>query len=147
VTALPGGCHCGNLATVFETRQAPQDLWLRSCACSFCAAHGARNVSDPEGSVRIVVRDPDDLVRYRFGLRTADFLVCRRCGIYIGAMMSEGGAAWFTSNVNALRDRAAFTQAVSIVDFEHETEPERRARRRAKWTPVVEFRTGTAERS
>ncbi len=139
MTSLVGGCHCGNLSMVFETKQKPQELWLRSCACSFCASHGARNVSDPEGSVRISVRDPEDLVRYRFGLKTADFLVCRRCGVYIGALMAEDGSAWFTTNINALRDRDAFTQALSTVNFDRETEPERRARRRSKWTPVVEF--------
>ncbi len=146
MNTLHGGCHCGNLSMIFETRHAPADLWLRSCACSFCRAHGARNVSDPEGSVRLSVRDPEDLVRYRFGLKTADFLVCRRCGVYIGALMTEGGAAWFTTNVNALRDRDAFTQALSTVNFDRETEAERRARRRSRWTPVVEFKGHAAGR-
>jgi hypothetical protein len=44
-------------------------------------------VSDRTGAVRILVHDPALLIRYGFGLRTADFLLCGRCGTYLGAVM------------------------------------------------------------
>src|SRR5439155_217050 len=67
-------------------------LALRADTCSFCRRHGARTTSDPSGHVAITVHHPDQLLRYRFGLRTADFLVCTRCGIYVkGTVAQKGG--------------------------------------------------------
>jgi hypothetical protein len=33
------------------------------------------------------------LLRYRFGLKTADFLVCENCGIYMAAVISTGDSS------------------------------------------------------
>src|SRR5947209_2108298 len=98
-----GGCHCGNLAFVFDASASFETLGLRSDQCSFCRAHAARHTSDSNGTVSISVRDSDALVRYRFGSRTADFLICGCCGVYIGALMEDGGKSRFVVNVNALR--------------------------------------------
>jgi hypothetical protein len=134
-----GRCHCGNLEVTFEPGSAPEDLVLRSCACSFCRRHGARCVSDPAGAVRILVHDPARLIRYGFGLRTAEFLVCGRCGTYLGAVMTEGGSAVATVNVNSFDRPHPFEREAVPVSYDDETEPERRARRAAGWTPVVAF--------
>jgi hypothetical protein len=137
-----GRCHCGNLAVTFESPSAPEDLVVRSCACSFCRRHGARCVSDPAGTVRIAVHDPALLLRYGFGLRTADFLVCRRCGVYLGAVMAVGGSAVATINVNTFDPPHPFQRAGVPMDYGRESEPERRARRAAGWTPVAVFDIG-----
>lgn len=134
-----GGCHCGNLAFAFEA-SAPLDvLGLRADQCSFCRAHGARNTSDPNGTMSISVREADALIRYRFGLSTADFLICARCGVYIGALMADGGKSWFTVNVNTLRTPPGEDFPIAPVDYESEDVPTRIARRRSKWTPVIAF--------
>jgi hypothetical protein len=134
-----GSCHCGNLEVTFATRTPPEDLVVRSCACSFCRRHAARCVSDPAGAVRILVHDPSLLIRYRFGLRTAEFLVCGRCGSYLGALMQAGGAAVATLNVNAFDPPHPFERAGVPMRYDGESEPARRARRTAGWTPVVAF--------
>jgi hypothetical protein len=131
-----GGCHCGNLTYVFEASAGLEVLGLRADMCSFCRAHGARNTSDPNGAVRIKVREPALLERYRFGLKTADFLVCRRCGVYIGALLED---RWFTVNVNTFKDRPPLDAAVVPHDFDAEDVPTRIARRKARWTPVGEI--------
>src|ERR1700722_3943371 len=95
-----GGCHCVNRSFVFEATAGLETLGLRADQCSFCRAHAARNTSDPNGTMRIEVRDETKLSRYRFGLKTAEFLLCRNCGVYIGALMEDGGHLWFTVNVN-----------------------------------------------
>jgi hypothetical protein len=138
VRRFAGRCHCGNLEVSFATSRA-EDLVVRSCACSFCRRHGARCVSDPAGAVRILVHDPSLLIRYRFGLRTAEFLVCGRCGSYLGALMQEGGAAVATLNVNNFDPPHPFERAGVPMRYDRESEPERRARRAAGWTPVVAF--------
>jgi hypothetical protein len=131
-----GGCHCGNLEVTFEASRAPAALQLRACGCTFCRRHGQVSVTDPAGSLEIRLRDPAEVSRYVFGLRTSEFLVCRRCGVFVAAVCAIDGETYATLNVNTLAARAVFTQAPTPVSFEGETAPERLARRRRAWTPA-----------
>ncbi len=140
---LTGRCHCGNLEVSFETGRRPADLTLRACACSFCRRHGARCVSDPEGAVRITVRDQARLTRYRFGLETADFLVCGACGVYLGAVITAGDSAYATLNINTFDAPEAFGAEAVPIDYDREGADQRRARRKAKWTPVLAIVEGS----
>jgi hypothetical protein len=135
---LSGRCHCGNIEVVFEVSVAPERLPMRTCACSFCSRHGARTVTDRRGRVRLTMHDPAQVIRYRFGLRTADFLVCGRCGIYVAAVMRSAGSAYATVNVNTLEAADRLTQRPLTVSYDNETEVQRRMRRAAAWTPAVE---------
>ena len=134
---LTGRCHCGNVELALETSVRPEELALRADTCSFCRRHGARTTSDPSGRVVITVHHPDELLRYRFGLETADFLVCGRCGIYVAAVMNEGAGCYATVNVNTLDAVDRFTQPATPVAYEGESAAARSARRRARWTPAV----------
>ena len=73
----------------------------------------------------------------RFGSRTADYLVCRRCGVYVGAVCETGAGLRAVINTSSLADRAAFTQAASAPDYEGETMESRLARRAVNWMPAV----------
>src|SRR5919198_6107560 len=130
---LTGRCHCGNVELALETSLRPEALSLRACTCSFCRRHGARTTSDPGGRVVITVHHPEQLLRYRFGLRTADFLVCTRCGIYVAALMNEGSGCYATVNVNTLDALERFTQAATPVTYDGESAAKRAARRKARW--------------
>jgi len=134
---LAGACHCGNLELGFETARDPGDLAVRACACSFCRRHGGRTVSDPRGRVEFVVHDPSLLNRYSFGLGTAQFLVCRTCGVYVGAVMVDAGSAYASININALQTPEVFVKAAVPVSYDRESATGRRARRRARWTPAT----------
>jgi len=134
-----GGCHCGNLTYAFETTKPLEQLGLRACMCRFCRTHGARNTSDPDGSVAIRVRDPAKLSRYVFGLTTAEFLVCRTCGAYIGALLEDEGRRWVTINVNTLLTPPALDAPIVPHDFDAEDPEGRVDRRKKNWTPVTEF--------
>ena len=131
-----GACHCGALEFTHETRLSPRRWSVRACQCAFCRGHGALATSDPQGIVRFRYAYPDRLRRYRFALRTADFLVCRECGMYIGAVMMTGVGAVATINVNALRERPRGLAPAKLVNYKGESVEERRARRLAIWTPV-----------
>ncbi len=133
-----GGCHCGNVEVTFETAKDPAQLAVNACTCSFCRRHGAHTMSDPEGRARITAEDPAGLNRYRFALRTADFLICRGCGVYVAAAFTDGetGRAYATLNVNAFDAPEAFARPAEAVDYGHETEAERRERRKGRWTPL-----------
>ena len=133
-----GGCQCGNVEVTFETTKDPAQLAVNACTCSFCRRHGARTMSDPEGRARVTATDPAKLNRYRFALNTADFLICRECGVYVAAAFTDGetGRTYATLNVNAFDAPEEFEQPAQAMDYGHETEAERLARRRGRWTPL-----------
>lgn len=129
---IAGACHCGNLSFELSTEIAPGEIRARACDCSFCRRHGASNWSDPRGAALIRVEDETLLQRYRFGLRTADFLICRRCGIYLGALLSDDGGSWSTLNLRQ-SDLAPPEEAVS---YGEEDARGRVGRRKKRWTPT-----------
>jgi hypothetical protein len=140
MNTLHGHCHCGNLELTMATALQPEALPVRECQCSFCRSHGARASSDPHGSLRIRVEAAEDLSRYRFGLRTADFLICKRCGNYLAAVMTmPDGRTCATANINLFDAAQRFTQPPVAVSYTAETAEQRRARRLANWTPVASF--------
>lgn len=127
---LSGHCHCGNLSFELQTDLAEPPL--RECQCSFCRMHAAQSVSDPAGRLRFEVADESLLSRYRFGLATADFLVCARCGAYAGALMIDGSDSRGIANARLLA--RSLPHAAQPVSYEGETAAARIERRRQKWT-------------
>jgi hypothetical protein len=140
LTEHRGGCHCGNLRLHLHLSQAPQDTRLRTCGCSFCRAHNTRTISDPHGSVEIWAEDWLLVEPYRFGSGAAEFLICRRCGVYIGAVCETAAGTRAVINSNSLDDRAAFTRQAAPVDHDGETTEDRLSRRTANWTLVTVHR-------
>src|SRR6185369_7471414 len=104
-----GGCHCGNISVRLRLSLPPAEVALRSCSCGFCRAHGTRTVSDRNGAAEIDAEDWSLVERYRFGSRTADYMLCRRCGVYVGAVCETSSGLRAVVNVNCLDDRALFT--------------------------------------
>ena len=132
-----GGCHCGNFCVSLNLSPPPAEVRPRACGCSFCRAHNTRTASDPNGSVDIHAADWSLVERYRFGTGTADFLICKRCGIYIGAICETASGTRAVINTNCLDDRAAFTQQPNPIDHDGEAIGDRLARRAANWTPAT----------
>ena len=134
---LTGSCHCGALSLTFETPAAPEVLPLRICTCSFCAKQGARYTSDPAGRAAFTVADPKALHRYRFGTRTAEILICAKCGTYLAAVTTVEGTLFTAINVNALDDQAPFARMPDVTNFAYQTPEQRGERRQSKWTPAT----------
>jgi hypothetical protein len=126
-----GSCHCGAVGIVFETGGP---LSPRACQCGFCRRHGARSVSDPDG--KAILSFSEEPILYRFGAATADFILCRRCGAYVGATMGQEGEAFATLNLNAFDDPHPELDAVPV-RYNGESAEARLARRRERWTPLV----------
>jgi hypothetical protein len=132
-----GGCHCGNFRLNLRLSQAPEDTRLRACGCSFCRAHNTRTTSDPDGSVEIWAKDWSLVEPYRFGSSTAEFLSCKSCGVYIGAIGETASGTRAVINTNCLDDRAAFIHQPNPTDHDGEEIEDRLARRAANWTPAT----------
>ncbi|MBS0640660.1 MAG: aldehyde-activating protein [Proteobacteria bacterium] len=113
----------------------PAEMQVRSCACSFCRAHATRTVSDAAGQAEVRA-DWSLVAKYRFGTRTADYLLCRRCGVYVGAVCDTPAGLRAVINTRCLDDQAAFVQTAVHPDYDNETVEARLARRALNWTPV-----------
>jgi hypothetical protein len=132
-----GGCHCGNIRVSLRLTKPPEANALRACTCSFCRSHSPRMIADSEGFFEIWADDWSLVEKYRFGTRTCDFLICRRCGVFIAAVSETAEGARAVVNVNCLNDRGRFTSVPVLHDFEGETNETRLSRRAANWMPVI----------
>lgn len=133
-----GRCHCANLGYEMTTAIAVDDIRARACDCRFCRLHGARNWSDAGGRTAITIADEALLQRYRFALKTADFLICRRCGVYLGAVLTASDGCWSTINLRL----ADLDPVVETASYGHEDTAGRVERRRLVWTPTTIGRGG-----
>jgi hypothetical protein len=136
-TTYEGGCHCGAIRWSFHSNIPPSQWSVRSCQCSFCRAHGARCTSDPAGSVEFSISDAAALSRYHFALKTAEFLVCARCGVYLGAVVRRSARVFATLNLNSMKTQVENLPEATPVSYDSEGLDARVARRLSKWTPVT----------
>jgi hypothetical protein len=136
-TTLAGSCHCKNITVTLRAPVPVEQLQLRACQCTFCTRHGARTTSHPDGNIEIAAADPAEVGHYRFGLGTADFLLCRRCGVFVAAVLTEGDAHWAVVNVNTLDERERFLQAPARMNYDGEDADTRVARRKVRWSPAT----------
>ena len=142
-----GGCHCGALRVEIDTDRQPSEQVLGACQCSFCRKHNARAFSDPKARVVLTAHHPHLVQRYTFGLKTSEQILCRRCGVYIAMILTDGDSVWSVINIDALDDRGLFTRDVEIRDFSAEDRERRIARRKARWNPttIVDFPASASE--
>lgn len=97
-----GGCHCGNVAVQLQLSRPVQSYAPRACDCSFCRKHGAAYLSDPDGTLLLRVRQREQLGSYRQGSNAAEMLVCRTCGVLLGALYRDGAATYGVVNSRVL---------------------------------------------
>jgi hypothetical protein len=127
-----GACHCGAVSARFETAIAPDEIDVRADQCGFCRRHGAKTVSDPAGKLALKFEEAA-VERYRCGTRLSDFIVCRRCGAYVAAIIDGYGVLNVVgADVRSLADKPA-----RPVSYEDETGEVRLERRRERWTPLT----------
>jgi hypothetical protein len=131
-----GSCQCGSLKFHFSTELAPKDWRVRRCTCSFCCQHPNHiHVSDPAGSVRYEFVDERHVSRFRFGTKTADFITCKNCGSYMGAVMPRDDGNFAVLNVECLSGDILLPSPPEV-SFDGEDLEQRLTRRNAGWTPV-----------
>tara|TARA_R110000772_G_scaffold87094_17_gene181869 strand:+ start:1272 stop:1763 length:492 start_codon:yes stop_codon:yes gene_type:complete len=108
-----GGCYCGNVTFDIVLSQPPSAYHPRACDCDFCRKYGASYLSDPQGCLSVNVEDAASLGRFHQGYEAADFLICRICGVLVGACYEEGGTLYATINARCLRETVDFGETVS----------------------------------
>jgi hypothetical protein len=134
-----GSCHCGAIGFTYRTSLAPGEWSVRACQCSFCRAHDALSTSDPDGEIDFTAEVPGLLQRYRFGHGTADFLICQRCGVYVGAAIKSDFGTFGIINTHALSDAPANLASAAPISYDAENSEGRVSRRGQRWTPVQQL--------
>lgn len=132
---INGQCHCGNIQFEFETDIDLDQLTIRNCQCRFCKLHGAATARDPEGSARILVKDLGSVNLYRFATESTDFVVCKNCGVYVGAVLTHGADQCVTLNMNLTHLN---TDNAEPITYEDESVESRVSTRAARFTPLIE---------
>jgi hypothetical protein len=134
---LDGSCHCAAITIALDTAIQPSELPVRICGCSFCARHRPAYTTDPTGHVTIRAASEEDLVRYRFGLRLADFLLCRTCGVFVAAM-EPGTPGRAVINLAVLDRASELNQTPTrFAGYDSEDVATRTSRRARSWTPAT----------
>jgi hypothetical protein len=132
---LTGSCHCQRLTLAFDSSIDSAATAPRACDCSFCQAHGAAWLSDPEGELVITASDAEALGRYRQGSESAEFLFCRHCGVLLAVVSATDEGMRGAVNARCLADAGEFASTQTVSPHQLPAE-ERRARWRKLWTPV-----------
>lgn len=126
-----GACHCGAVSAAYET---DQPVRLRQDGCGFCSSRGVKSASDPHG--RLALESRLKLTRYRFGHKTADFLICPACGTYVATCMNSPHGPIGVINVTGLQIRELKNLPATLTSLEGESVEERLERRVSRWTPL-----------
>ncbi|MBI2749844.1 MAG: gamma-glutamylcyclotransferase [Burkholderiales bacterium] len=112
---LTGQCHCGNIHVAMQLTREPTSYAPRACDCDFCRQHGAAYLSDPQGKLAIQIRDSDGVSRYRQGSGTAEFVLCRHCGVLVAVTCLEDGHLYAAVNSRAVgAGHAGFAAEVPV---------------------------------
>ena len=75
-------------------------------------------------------------------MKTADFLICGTCGVFVAATTKVDGKSYAVINVNCFENADDLSGPITTMDYDAESDAERTARRTDRWTPVVEQRIG-----
>lgn len=132
---IEGSCHCGNLQFTFDWPDRASEIPVRACGCGLCTKHKAVWTSHPRGRFSLAIADEDQLNRYRFGTKTADFHVCRACGVMPITTCVIASTRYALVNIHTFNgvDQARLVHRAT--DWEGETIESRLARRQRTWTP------------
>lgn len=103
-----GGCYCGNIRSQASFSRELASYNPRACDCDFCRKHAAAYVSDPKGSLRLQIGNELEVNRFRQGSNTAEMLLCRTCGVLVGALYRESNRLFGAPNAKALDPRLSF---------------------------------------
>ena len=136
---IHGRCHCGNISFSLTWEPAPTQIQARACSCSFCLKHGGVWTSNPEGALKVTIKEPTLVSKYTFGTKTAQFHTCTRCGVVPVVTSGIDARLYAVVSVNALEGVDPSLLRRASASFDGESEKTRLARRAKNWIANVEF--------
>ena len=136
---IVGSCHCGNITFTLDWTPDPAEILARACTCTFCSKHGGVWTSYPAGTLKVTVKDAAQMSRYVFGTETADFHICKQCGVVPMATSVIDDNLYAVVNVNTFENVAPALLRHSSSNVEGESTDNRLARRKRNWIANVTF--------
>ena len=94
-------------------------------------------VADLGGLFEVWADDWSLVENYRFGTRTCDFLICRRCGAVIAGSRGNDGRTARGRQCELLERSCALHVGSCAYDFEGETSETRSSRHAANWMSAI----------
>ncbi|EFA83865.1 hypothetical protein PPL_02935 [Heterostelium album PN500] len=139
IPLIKGSCHCKNITFEFDWNSDVDTIAARACSCTFCFKHGGVWTSSVTGKLNVNVKDRELLKLYNFGTKTADFYVCKECGIVPLSCCTIDGNLYAVVNINTFEgiDPTLITEIP--VTLTEETESSRLARRKKNWINNVQI--------
>jgi len=135
-----GGCHCDNIVFEMELTGKPDSINPRACDCDFCSKHGAAYISDNKGKLVIWINKESHLSRYHQGSGIVDFLVCKICGVLVGACYEVQGNIYAAINSKSVERYAEFAQEI-VVSPENMSDDEKTKRWKNIWFSNVNIKS------
>jgi hypothetical protein len=96
----------------------------------------SRYTSDPRGRLTLIANDASAVRTYRFGTKTADFILCGHCGTFLCAVSASSTGTVAVVNLNCLRNMPHLVEPM-MISLDNESLDERLERRARRWTPFV----------
>ena len=111
---IQGSCYCKNIVLNVTLSRQPESYQPRACDCDFCLKHGASYLSDAQGALSIQVKQAELLGRFQQEEDDiADFLYCKKCGVLVGVIHTEGTETFGAVNSSVI-DQISFGEKVSV---------------------------------
>lgn len=143
-TIFEGGCHCGEIRVTLSSAGGAAQLAPRHCSCTFCQKHQGLYVSAPDGELKIAIAGRDSVNRYAFGHKTAEFLVCKTCGVVPTVISEIDGTLYGIVNANALEPPLPVDESrIPTADYGAEDKADRLDRRKQRWIGAVTVTVGS----
>jgi hypothetical protein len=134
---IAGSCHCGNITFTLDWAPDPEAIPARACTCTFCGKHGGVWTSYPAGSLKVKVKEPAQVSRYAFGTETADFHICKQCGVVPLVTSAIDEKLYAVVNVNTFENVPASLLQRTSSTVDGENMEDRLARRKRNWIANV----------
>ncbi len=139
LTRIEGACHCGSIRFVLRWPKSEAEIPVRKCGCTFCQKHAGAWTSHPDSELLAKIDDPSSVSRYNFGTKTADFFVCRKCGVVPFVISEIDSREYAVVNVNTFNEAGSLLSSSSITNFDGEGTDDRLARRKRNWIASVQI--------
>ena len=136
---IDGSCHCKNISFSLVWDARILELPVRACGCSFCTARDAVWVSNPGGELNITIKDHALVSEYAFGTRTAEFQICKTCGVVPVVTSTIDDEVYAVVNANTLDSFDQSRLSRSSANFDGEDTDSRLGRRKQNWIGQVRF--------
>ncbi len=138
---LSGRCHCSNITLEVNLPFQRSTIPVRACRCGFCRKHDGEWTSHPDGRLVASLAEPAQVNQYQFGHKTADFYVCRNCGVVPFVVSVVDGRQRAVVNVHTFENVPREDFDSSATDFEGESVEARLIRRGEGWIGDVSIET------